>query len=69
MLNKPDATPVYDDDGKVIGVSSENETAKAPIVVGDPSYFPDKCSKTGQVVRAICILDHPIPNTDNSTSC
>ena len=35
MLNKPDATPVYDDDGKVIGVSSENETAKAPIVVGD----------------------------------
>jgi Rab GDP dissociation inhibitor len=25
--------------------------------------------KVGQVVRAICILSHPIPNTNNSESC
>lgn len=56
MLNKPDAKVVFDDSGKAIGVSSEGETAKAPIIVGDPSYFADKCEKKGQVVRAICIL-------------
>jgi Rab GDP dissociation inhibitor len=40
MLAKPDATVVYDEAGKAVGVSSEGETAKAKFVVGDPSYFP-----------------------------
>ena len=43
-------------------------TAKAPIVVGDPSYFPGKCRRVGQVVRALCILSHPIPNCGDSHS-
>jgi Rab GDP dissociation inhibitor len=43
--------------------------AKAKMVVGDPSYFPNKVRKVGQVARCICILDHPIPNTDNLPSC
>jgi Rab GDP dissociation inhibitor len=25
--------------------------------------------KVGQVIRVICILDHPIPNTNNNVSC
>jgi len=69
MLSKPIEKIVYDDNGKVCGVKSEGEIAKCKSVIGDPSYFPDKVKKTGQVVRAICILEHPIPNTNNSESC
>lgn len=49
-------------------MESEGQTARAKYVVGDPSYFPDKVLQTSSVVRAICILSHPIPNTDNSHS-
>jgi len=69
MLNKPISNVVYNDKGEACGVTSEGETAKCKFVVGDPSYFPEKVKKTGQVVRAICILSHPIPNTSNSESC
>ena len=31
-------------------------------------YFPAKVEKAGKVVRAIAILAHPIPNTDNAAS-
>lgn len=68
MLNKPCEEIVYES-GKVVGVKSEGEVAKCKFVVGDPSYFPDKTKKIGQVVRAYCILDHPIPNTADSESC
>ena len=36
------------------------ENAKAKVVIGDPSYFPDRVKSVGKVVRAICILEHPI---------
>lgn len=68
MLHKSDAQVVYDDSGKAVGVSSEGETAKCKFIVGDPSYFPNKTRPTSRVVRAICILSHPIPNTDNAHS-
>jgi len=31
-------------------------------------YFPGKVEKAGKVVRAIAVLAHPIPNTDNAAS-
>ena len=43
-------------------------TCRAKLVVGDPSYFPEKTRRTSRVVRAICLLGHPIPGTDNATS-
>ena len=49
MLNKPFEGVTKDADGKVTGVTSDGETAKCKIVVADPSYFPDKCKKNGQV--------------------
>ena len=55
--------------GKVVGVKSGGETAKCKMVVGDPSYFPDQVQKTGQVVRAICLLHHSVPNTSDAASC
>ena len=68
MLNKPFEGVTMDGDGKVNGVKSEGETAKCKLVVADPSYFPERCKKAGQVVRAICLLQHPLPNTNNSQS-
>lgn len=68
MLDKPADEIVYEND-KVIGVKSQGEVALTDCVIGDPSYFPDKVKKMGQVVRCICILNHPIPNTKDSLSC
>jgi Rab GDP dissociation inhibitor len=67
MLNKPIEEIVYEG-GKVVGVKSEGETARAKFVVGDPSYFPDKVKKSGQVARCICILSHPVKNTNDNES-
>eukprot|EP00741_Cyanophora_paradoxa_P005224 tig00000865_g5064.t1 len=69
MLNKPVDEIVYDEKGQFVGVKSEGQVARAKFVVGDPSYFPNKVRKNGKVVRAICILSHPIPDTNDSLSC
>jgi len=68
MLDKP-IDEIVMEDGHVVGVKSGGETARCSMVICDPSYAPNHCKKTGQVVRAICILDHPIANTNNSASC
>lgn len=74
MLNKPIDEIVYDDEGRFAGVKSEGETVKAKMCIGDPSYFLDPKGKEervleeAKVVRAICFLKHPIPNTDDSNS-
>ncbi|KAJ8645587.1 hypothetical protein MRB53_007335 [Persea americana] len=68
MLNKPECKVEFDENGQVIGVTSEGETAKCKKVVCDPSYLPDKVQKVGKVARAICIMSHPIPNTNDSHS-
>lgn len=70
MLNKGIDSILFDAEGKAWGVQAGNEVAKAPIIVGDPSYFTAsaKTRKTVRVVRSICILDHPIKDTDNAES-
>jgi Rab GDP dissociation inhibitor len=75
MLDKPIDEIVTDSDGKFVGVRSGSETVKAKQVIGDPSYFGSSSESgklrvvdDGMVVRAICILKHPIPGTDDSDS-
>jgi len=68
MLDKPIDELVMEN-GKVVGVRSGEETARCSMVICDPSYAANRCKKTGQVVRAICILDHAIPNTKDAASC
>jgi len=68
MLNKTIEQIVYGPDGKVVGVKSEGEVAKCKLVIGDPSYFPDKVKKIGQVASCICILSQPVPGTNNAES-
>ena len=59
------------EDGKAVGVRCGEESARAPLVICDPTYVTgkDKTRVVGKVVRAICIMDHFIPNTNDATSC
>lgn len=43
-------------------------STKTKTIIGDPSYFPGKVQMVGHLLKAICILTHPVPNTDNSDS-
>jgi Rab GDP dissociation inhibitor len=68
MLNKG-VDEILMKDGVAWGVKTDNEVAKADIIVGDPSYFrAEKSRVVGKVVRSICILDHPVAGTDNAES-
>lgn len=42
---------------------------KAGKIIGDPSYFGDKVKVTGHVLKAICILNHPLAGTSENDSC
>ena len=58
---------------KVVGIKSGDATAKAPLVICDPSYVQvdgtsDKVKPIGKVIRAICLMNHPIPHTNNAQS-
>jgi len=70
MLNRPVDDVLFDAGGKAWGIRGGNEVARAPLILGDPSYFAayGKCAMVGQVVRSICFLNHPIPNTNNAES-
>lgn len=69
MLDTPIDEVLYDDDKKFAGVKTKEGVAKAPIVIADPTYFPERVKKTGQkVIRAMCIMDHPVPNTHDLDS-
>ena len=67
------------ENGRVSGISAtmreRSEDAdgmkfstKTKKIIGDPSYFPNKVQVVGHLLKAICILTHPVPNTDNSDS-
>lgn len=68
MLDKPVDEILYNEEGKVTGIRSGDEKAYCKQLYCDPSYVPDKVKKVGQVVRCICLMDHPIPNTKESLS-
>jgi Rab GDP dissociation inhibitor len=69
MLNQDVDEVLFNENGEAYGVRAGNQMAKAAMVIGDPSYFPkDKIKATGVVVRCICILNHPIPNTNDAES-
>ena len=45
-----------------------NFTTKTKMILGDPSYFPGKVQVVGHLLKAICILNHPIEKTGDSDS-
>ncbi|OHE98809.1 GDP dissociation inhibitor [Colletotrichum orchidophilum] len=50
------------------GVEEMKFETKAKMILGDPSYFPGKVKIVGQVLRAICILKHPLAGTNDADS-
>ena len=68
MLDKA-VDEIIVENGKVVGVRSGSETARCKQVYCDPSYVSDRVRKVGQVIRCICLLNHPIPNTKDALSC
>jgi len=79
MLRRPVKNINYGDDGKVLSVETTEGTAMlndGGRVIGDPSYFMDtlktekpKVKVVGRVARWLCIMDHPVPGTNNTNSC
>lgn len=75
MLNKPFNGVELDEGGKVAGVKSTNNEgegeacARTKLVIASPDYFPEKVQEAGKVIRAICILQGPAPDTGDSASC
>ncbi|KAK5004230.1 hypothetical protein LTR28_009197 [Elasticomyces elasticus] len=78
MLNTTVDEVMYEG-GKAVGIKAtmkergdEGEGMKfetrAKKILADPSYFPGKVQVVGHLLRAICILNHPIDKTDNSDS-
>ncbi|KAL7663472.1 Rab GDP dissociation inhibitor [[Candida] zeylanoides] len=68
MLDTPIDEVLYNDN-KFAGVRTKEGTARAPVVIADPTYFPDRVKKSGQrVIRAMCIMDHPVANTNDLDS-
>jgi len=69
MLNTKVDEILFGDDGKVQGIQVGEQTARAPLVICDPSYAPDdRLKPVGRVIRAICLMDHPIPDTGDARS-
>ncbi|XP_043267752.1 rab GDP dissociation inhibitor alpha [Venturia canescens] len=67
MLDKP-IDEIVMENGKVVGVRSGEEVAKCKQVFCDPTYVPDRVKKVGQVIRCICLLNHPIAGTEDALS-
>ncbi|PGH17842.1 hypothetical protein AJ80_04665 [Polytolypa hystricis UAMH7299] len=78
MLNTNVDEVLYED-GKVSGITATMKergepgdgfkfTTKTKKIIADPSYFPGKVRITGHLLRAICILNHPIDKTDGNDS-
>ncbi|XP_063072558.1 rab GDP dissociation inhibitor beta-like [Engraulis encrasicolus] len=68
MLNKPVDDIVMDKE-QVVGIKSGKDLFRCKQLVCDPSYVPSRVYRQGQVIRVICILDHPIKNTNDAHSC
>jgi Rab GDP dissociation inhibitor len=76
MLNTKIEEIQYEN-GKAVGIKATMTgveppmafETKAKMIIGDPSYFPDKVKVTGHVLRAICILKHPLEKTNDADSC
>ena len=69
---RTNADEILMESGKVVGIKSAEGKATAPLIICDPSYvisMPGRVKKIGQIIRCICIMQHPIPNTKDAHSC
>jgi Rab GDP dissociation inhibitor len=71
MLDQPVDEILYGTDGRVTGIRSGDSRATCRAIIADPSYVvgDGKVKSSQKVLRVICLLDHPIPNTGTADSC
>ena len=71
MLNRDVEEVLYDENGNFRGIKSQGEEAYGKILITEPSYAQkwNKIKYIGKIIRRICILDHPIPKTNDVASC
>lgn len=55
-------------EGKIRGVRSGHKFVQCGQLYCDPSYVPKLVKKDGEIVRAICLIDHPVANTKQALS-
>lgn len=75
MLNTSVDEVLYEG-GKAVGIKAtmggvEPEMkfeTKAKFILGDPSYFQEKVRVVGHVLKAICVLKHPLAGTGDADS-
>lgn len=72
MLNT-DINQIVFENGKVVGVKGPSGVAKCNTVICDPTYalkcgLKDRVKLVERIIRCICILDHPLPGTENLPS-
>jgi len=65
---------IYDEKGQISGIEVKgriNGLVKCNKLIGDPTYFKSegKCVQTGKIIRCVCIMDHPIADTNNAKAC
>lgn len=60
---------MFKNDGIIIPINVLLQIARCKQLICDPSYVKDRVEKVGQVIRVICILSHPIKNTNDANSC
>ncbi|XP_015258114.1 PREDICTED: rab GDP dissociation inhibitor beta-like [Cyprinodon variegatus] len=68
LLNKP-VDEIIMDNGKVKAVKSDGKLFLCKQLICDPSYVPNRVRKVGRVIRVICLLNHPVKNTHDASSC
>ncbi|KAJ1918535.1 Rab GDP dissociation inhibitor alpha [Mycoemilia scoparia] len=67
MLDVPVDGIELNEDGKFKGVRSGDNVVEADIVIGDPSYFQERTEVVAKVVRAFCLLKHPIDGLEGES--
>jgi Rab GDP dissociation inhibitor len=62
MTNRDCDEILFNEEGKFIGIKSQGEVAYGSMLIAEPSYVAkyNMVQSKGKVIRAICILDHPI---------
>ncbi|XP_076858104.1 rab GDP dissociation inhibitor beta [Brachyhypopomus gauderio] len=68
MLNQQ-VDDIVMENGRVRAVKVQGETFHCKQLLCEPSYAPSRVKKVGRAIRVICLLNHPIRNTDDASSC
>uniref|UniRef100_A0A665TBX9 Rab GDP dissociation inhibitor n=1 Tax=Echeneis naucrates TaxID=173247 RepID=A0A665TBX9_ECHNA len=68
LLNKA-VDEIVMENGKVTAVKSEGKLFHCKQLICDPSYVPNRVRRVGRAIRAICLLNHPVKNTHDASSC